>query len=62
MVLARRVEGLVEGREHASIEEITKRAGVGFGSFFNHFEGKEEFFEEAVLEVLDLYAPRGWRP
>lgn len=30
---------------------------MGFGSFFNHFpEGKEEFFEEAVLEVLDLYA------
>lgn len=48
---------LVDGREHASIEEITKRAGVGFGSFFNHFpDGKEEFFQEAVLEVLDLYA------
>ncbi len=52
-------ELLAEGREHASIEEITKRAGVGFGSFFNHFpDGKDELFTEAVLELLDAYA--GW--
>ncbi len=48
---------LVEGRVTASIEEITKRAGVGFGSFFNHFPGgKDELFDEAVFEVLDGYA------
>ena len=48
---------LAEGREGASIEEITKRAGVGFGSFFNHFPGgKEELFDEAVFEILDGYA------
>ncbi|MFN8099186.1 MAG: TetR/AcrR family transcriptional regulator [Dermatophilaceae bacterium] len=52
-------ELLTDGREQASIEEITKRAGVGFGSFFNHFpEGKDELFTEAVLELLDAYA--GW--
>jgi AcrR family transcriptional regulator len=50
-------ELLAEGREGASIDEITKRAGVGFGSFFNHFpEGKPELFEEAVLELLDGYS------
>lgn len=48
---------LAEGRGSASIEEITKRAGVGFGSFFNHFPGgKDELFDEAVLELLDGYA------
>lgn len=48
---------LAEGRETASIEEITKRAGVGFGSFFNHFPGgKDELFTEAVLDVLDAYS------
>lgn len=50
-------ELLAEGRADASIEEITKRAGVGFGSFFNHFPGgKRELFDEAVLELLDWYA------
>lgn len=50
-------ELLVEGRITASIEEITKRAGVGFGSFFNHFPGgKDELFDEAIFEVLDGYA------
>lgn len=48
---------MVEGREQASIEEITKRAGVGFGSFFNHFPGgKEDLYTEAVMEALDAYA------
>lgn len=47
---------LAEGREQASIEEITRRAGVGFGSFYNHFDSKEELFAEALLSVLDTYA------
>lgn len=50
-------ELLVEGRESASVEEITRRAGVGFGSLSNHFpEGKDSLFAEAVLESLDAYA------
>lgn len=40
----------------ASIDEITKRAGVGFGSFFNHFPGGKDDFDEAIFEVLDGYA------
>lgn len=48
-------ELLAEGRLQASIEEITKRAGVGFGSFFNHFESKDALFSEAVLRTLDVF-------
>jgi AcrR family transcriptional regulator len=47
---------LAEGRTSASIEEITRRAGVGFGTFYNHFDTKEQLFEEAVLGLLDSYA------
>lgn len=57
-LLAAALELLVEGRQQASIDEITKRAGVGFGSFYNHFQAKEELFTEAVYGVLDTYA--GW--
>jgi AcrR family transcriptional regulator len=49
-------ELLIEGRTQVSIEELTKRAGVGFGSFYNHFETKEELFGEALFDVLDAYA------
>lgn len=36
-----------------SIQDITDEADVGFGSFYNHFESKEELFGAAVLEVLE---------
>ncbi|MET9326045.1 helix-turn-helix domain-containing protein [Tsukamurella sp. NPDC003166] len=44
---------LADGRTAASVQEITDEAGVGFGSFYNHFETKEELFTEAVASVLD---------
>lgn len=47
---------LEEGRSSATIEEITGRAGVGFGSFTNHFASREAFFGEAMMAVLDRYA------
>jgi len=47
---------LAEGRPSVSIQEITDRADVGFGSFYNHFESKEALFEAAVIAVLDAYA------
>lgn len=42
-------------REQAdvSIQEITDAADVGFGSFYNHFESKQELFDVAVAEVID---------
>lgn len=44
---------LAEGRTAVSVQEITDEAGVGFGSFYNHFDTKEELFTEAVASVLD---------
>jgi len=45
-----------EGRgEHASIQEITEAADIGFGSFYNHFDGKEALFRTAFEEVLERW-------
>ncbi|RDB47079.1 TetR/AcrR family transcriptional regulator [Tsukamurella tyrosinosolvens] len=44
---------LADGRSAVSVQEITEEAGVGFGSFYNHFDTKEELFAEAVASVLD---------
>ncbi len=41
------------GTSDVSIQEITDRADVGFGSFYNHFASKSELFEAAVAEVLE---------
>lgn len=46
---------LAAGRSAASIQEITDEAGVGFGSFYNHFESKQELFTEAVASTLDTW-------
>lgn len=46
---------LAEGRTNVSIQEITDAADVGFGSFYNHFESKEDLFTEAVESVLDAW-------
>ena len=48
---------IAEGRgERASIQEITDEADIGFGSFYNHFEGKEQLFHTASEEVLERWA------
>ena len=36
-----------------SIAEITDAADIGLGSFYNHFESKDELYTAAVNEVLD---------
>ncbi len=46
---------LAEGRTNVSIQEITDAADVGFGSFYNHFESKDELFEAAVTQTLQAY-------
>ena len=47
---------IAEGRgERASIQEITEAADIGFGSFYNHFDGKEELFRTASEEVLERW-------
>jgi AcrR family transcriptional regulator len=45
---------IAEGRgDRASIAEITEEADIGFGSFYNHFDSKEQLFQAAINEVLD---------
>ncbi len=46
---------IAEGKVNVPILEITKAADVGMGSFYNHFDSKEQLFEAAVTDVLDAY-------
>jgi AcrR family transcriptional regulator len=46
---------LAEGKTNVPILEITQAADVGMGSFYNHFENKEELFQAAVAGAMDLY-------
>src|SRR6201993_2616723 len=47
---------IAEGRgDRASIAEITEEADIGFGSFYNHFDSKEQLFQTAAQEVLERW-------
>ena len=47
---------IAEGRgDRASIQEITDEADIGFGSFYNHFDSKEQLFQTASEEVLERW-------
>ncbi len=47
---------IAEGRgDRASIQEITEEADIGFGSFYNHFDSKEQLFATASEEVLERW-------
>ena len=47
---------IAEGRgDRASIAEITEEADIGFGSFYNHFDTKEQLFQTATEEVLERW-------
>ena len=46
---------IAEGKVNVPVLEITKAADVGMGSFYNHFDSKEQLFEAAVADVLDGY-------
>jgi AcrR family transcriptional regulator len=47
---------IAEGRgDRASIAEITEEADIGLGSFYNHFESKEQLFQTASEEVLERW-------
>jgi AcrR family transcriptional regulator len=45
---------IAAGNLNAPILEITQAADVGLGSFYNHFQSKEELFEAAVEDVLEV--------
>lgn len=54
--LIRAAQALIaEGRLNVPVLEITKLADVGMGSFYNHFDTKEQLFEAAVADVLDAH-------
>lgn len=46
---------LASGQMNVPVLEITQAADVGMGSFYNHFQSKEELFEAAVAEVIERH-------
>ena len=44
---------IAAGTFNVPVLEITQAADVGMGSFYNHFDSKEQLFQAAVNEVLD---------
>src|ERR1700759_1777160 len=46
---------IAAGKVNVPVLEITQAADVGMGSFYNHFESKEQLFDVAVAEVLDAH-------
>ena len=44
---------IAAGKLTVPVQDISQAADVGVGSFYNHFESKEQLFAEAVNEVLD---------
>jgi AcrR family transcriptional regulator len=46
---------IADGKVNVPVLEITRAADVGMGSFYNHFDSKEELFEAAVADVLDAH-------
>jgi AcrR family transcriptional regulator len=44
------------GLDLASIDEITRRADVGKGTFYYHFHGKSDLVGEVIKDVLDELA------
>lgn len=45
---------IAEERTNVAILEITQLADVGIGSFYNHFESRDELFEAAVHDALEV--------
>lgn len=43
------------GKLNASVLDITRTADVGMGSFYNHFDSKEELFEAAVEDAYERH-------
>ncbi|MEU2037818.1 TetR/AcrR family transcriptional regulator [Nocardia niwae] len=46
---------IATGRSNAPILEITQAADVGMGSFYNHFQSREDLFQAAVEEALEKH-------
>ncbi|ONF72635.1 TetR/AcrR family transcriptional regulator [Amycolatopsis keratiniphila] len=54
--LIRAAQALIAGgKTTVPILEITQAADVGMGSFYNHFETKEQLYQAAVEDALDVH-------
>jgi AcrR family transcriptional regulator len=54
--LIRSAQGFVaDGKLNVPVLDITQAADVGMGSFYNHFDSKEQLFEVAVADALDAH-------
>jgi AcrR family transcriptional regulator len=54
--LIRAAQGfMASGKLNVPVLEITQAADVGMGSFYNHFDSKEQLFQAAINEVLDAH-------
>ncbi|WP_234385641.1 TetR/AcrR family transcriptional regulator [Streptomyces scabiei] len=54
--LIRAAQALIaEGKTAVPILEITQAADVGMGTFYNHFETKEQLYQAAVENALDTF-------
>lgn len=47
---------IAAGKLNVPVLEITQAADVGMGSFYNHFDSKEQLFQAAINEALDAHA------
>lgn len=47
---------MAEGNTGVAVLDITKRADVGLGTFYNHFSSKEELFDAAVENAMEVHA------
>src|ERR1700752_135560 len=43
------------GKLNVPVLEITQAADVGMGSFYNHFDSKEQLFQAALNEIFDSF-------
>ena len=46
---------IAAGKPNVPVLDITQAADVGMGSFYNHFDSKEQLFQAAVTDVFDAY-------
>jgi AcrR family transcriptional regulator len=46
---------IAAGKLNVPVQEISQAADVGVGSFYNHFDTKDQLFAAAISDVLDVH-------
>ncbi|MFC8617219.1 TetR/AcrR family transcriptional regulator [Micromonospora purpureochromogenes] len=46
---------IAAGKQNVPILELTQAADVGMGSFYNHFDSREQLYQAAVEDALERY-------